>query len=182
MGPIEILLNEHALIRQAIDNLSIGVEKLEDGEKIPEEFFEKAIEFARTFVDKFHHFKEEYIMFSQLAQKKEGHLDAQIEALRHQHERGRNYIVNIADSLKGYLRGEEIQTTTLLENLAAYISVLRHHIHREDNIFYPIAEKEFSEKEKEIILEAFKKEDEKANSRTTEEGKRLLREMGACLK
>lgn len=70
-------------------------------------------------------------MFTQLAQKTGGAFDGQIESLRHQHERGRNSIAEIASSLEGYTRGNEIQTTALIENLAAYISLLRHHIHED---------------------------------------------------
>lgn len=82
MTPVEILVEEHALIRQGLDNLSLAIEKLEEGEKPPAEFFEAAIRFARTFSDKFHHFKEEYLMFTRLAERNNGAIDAQIDALR----------------------------------------------------------------------------------------------------
>ena len=92
MGPIEKLTEEHGLIRQYLDSLSMAVSKIESGEYPPREFFEKAVGFARDFTDKFHHFKEEYVLFLQLAQRKGGLLDGQIESLRHQHERGRNHL------------------------------------------------------------------------------------------
>ena len=99
MDAIKILVNEHALIRQFLDNLSMAAEKLEADERPSKEFFEKALEFARNFTDRFHHFKEEYTMFAQLSQKKgSDDLASQIDALRYQHERGRNFINEISNS------------------------------------------------------------------------------------
>ena len=130
MDPIETLVDEHELIRQFLDNLSMAINKLESGVGPPREFFEISIEFARNFTDKFHHFKEEHVMFAQLAQKKGGVFDGPIDALRHQHERGRNFITAISDSLDGYSKGNDFDITTLLENLAAYTSLLILHIQK----------------------------------------------------
>lgn len=181
MDAIEILVNEHSLIRQFLDNLSIAIERLETDERPPREFFEKAIDFARNFTDKFHHFKEEHVMLAQLAQKKAGTLDGPIDSLRHQHEHGRNFIREVSNSLDGYAKGDEIYTTTLLENLAAYIHLLRHHIHREDHNFYQLVKKEFSEKELEGLLELFKEEDKKTGEKAFENGRKLVQEMAGLL-
>jgi hemerythrin-like domain-containing protein len=181
MDAIEILVNEHGLIRQFLDNLSMAMDKLETGERPPREFFEKALEFARNFSNKFHHFKEEYVMFAQLAQKKGGVFDGPIDSLRHQHERGRNFITEISDSLEGYARGDAIHTTTLLENLGAYIHLLRHHIHREDHNFYQMVKKEFSEKELQGLLELFNREDQKSGGKTFENSQKLVQELAALL-
>ncbi len=181
MDAVEVLVNEHGLIRQFLDNLSIALEKLEGDERPPREFFEKGLEFARTFTDKFHHFKEEYVMFVQLAQKKSGVFDGPIESLRHQHERSRNLIIEISDSLDGYARGNEIDTTTLLENLGAYIHLLRHHIHKEDHNFYQMVKKEFSETELQGLLVLFKEEDQKAGGKTFDTSQKLVQEMSSML-
>jgi hemerythrin-like domain-containing protein len=58
MDAIELLVNEHGLIRQYLDNLSVAAEKLESGERPSEVFFKKAVEFAKKFTEKFHHFKK----------------------------------------------------------------------------------------------------------------------------
>ena len=181
MDVIDILVYEHTLIQQFLDNLSMAAEKLEAGERPPREFFEKAIEFARNFTDKFHHFKEEHVIFAQLAQRKDGVLDGQIDSLRHQHERGRNHIIEISDSLDGYARGNEIHTSTLLENLSAYISLLRRHIHEEEDNFYKIVKKEFSENELEGILEVFYKEDKRTGGNTFVNSQNLAQEMDSLL-
>jgi len=101
MDPIETLSNEHGLIRQFLDVLSIAGDKIENGQRPSEAFFEKAVDFARTFADHYHHFKEEHVLFVQLAQKKQGDVDAQLEALRYEHERGRSLITGVETATPG---------------------------------------------------------------------------------
>lgn len=136
MNPLEILADEHRLIRQALDSFHLATQKMEEGINPPVEFFEKAVGFARTFVDKRHHFKEEYLMFGRLAERHQGELDAEIEALRHQHDSGREYVSEMANALDGYSKGRDAEVIVMLENLAPFPSMLRRHIHREDRVFY----------------------------------------------
>lgn len=179
--PLKMLIEEHDVIRKALEILTLAKEKLEAGERPPSEFFEKAITFLRTFVFRFHHFKEEYVMFERLAEKKGGSIDAQIESLRYQHERGRDLIAEMNKSLKGYQKGKEVQTSALLENLAAYLSLLRHHIHKEEHTFYPMVDELLSDAEKQDLLKAFKKEEKKFGASQVKESHSLVKTMGALL-
>jgi hemerythrin-like domain-containing protein len=181
MKAIEILVQEHDLIRKYLENLSLAVSRLEAGQALPREFFEKVVEFARLFTDRYHHFKEEHVMFALLARKKGGVLDAQMDALRYQHERGRNFIVEISEALDGYTQGRVIPASRLLENLAAFLSLLRQHIHREDHIFYPMVEQEISEEEHGLLLEEFARAEERAGAGAFEKSRGLVQEMGAIL-
>jgi len=161
MDPIQILLEEHQLIRKALENLALAMEMIENDEKVSPVFFEKWREFYRSFILDHHHFKEEFVMFRELAQKRKGVLDAQIDALRNQHERGRNLMNEVSRSLKGYENDDPLDTSTLLENFAAYTSLLRHHIHREEEVYYPMVAILFSEAEKKGLADAFQTENEK---------------------
>ena len=182
MKTTEILTREHSLILQALESLSQAQKQIEKNRSLPRDYFEKALVFLREFADQFHHFKEEYLMFGLLALKKGGAFDGPIGSLRYQHERCRACIDAISNSLDGYCSGDGIATTKLLENLAAYISLLRRHIHEEDHTFFPMANKELSIEEEDILLMQFKKEDEKMGAQTFYERNRsLLDEMKALL-
>jgi hemerythrin-like domain-containing protein len=165
MKATEILVKEHSLILQAVDCLAQAKEKLEVYEQLPQEFFEMAVEFTHNFADKYHHFKEEFLMFGLLAQKKDGAFDGPISALRFEHERCREFINKIGRSIEDYIRGDQIATATLLENLAAYISILKRHIHSEDHIFFPMVDQELSQDEKNALQLQFLKEEEKMGGR-----------------
>ena len=181
MEAIDILTKEHDLIREFLENLALTVNQLEVGENPPREFFEKGRVFAGAFADKYHHYKEEYVMFAHLAEKREGEIDEQIDSLRYQHERARNYWVEILSSLDGYERGGQIPTTKLLENTASYVSLLRRHIHREDHVFYPMAEELLSDQEHRMLLDEFAKVNEKYGGEMFERSRQLVREMGQML-
>ena len=101
-------------------------------------------------------------MFSLLAKKKDGEIDLDIGALRHQHERGRSFLENIEKSINGYAMGNEIAVTTLMENLAAYVSLLRRHIHIEDHCFFNMARKELNQDEQRVLMNQFIEEERKA--------------------
>jgi len=181
MQPIEILANEHRLIRQALDSFSLATNKMEQGINPPVEFFEKAVDFARTFIDKRHHFKEEYLMFGRLAERHQSELDAQIEALRHQHDHGREFISEMANALDGYAKGKDAQVTIMIENLASLVTLYRHHIHREDHVFFPMVENDLSQEELDDLGGLFAKEDEKSEHGTLERMQRLADELVTLL-
>lgn len=154
----KLLIREHALILKALDAMAAAKHQIENG-KLPEKaFFELAMHFARDFSDTFHHFKEEFLMFGMLAQKKEGDLDLEIGALRYQHERCRGFIEKMAAALKGYEDRDELSVTALLENLAPYISLLRRHIHQENHVFFPLVEASLTDDENQYLLSQFNKE------------------------
>lgn len=160
MKATQILVKEHKLIRQLLHLFARAREQLENGGHPPLEFIEESIALAREYADKFHHFKEKYLMFGLLAQKKEGRLDAEIGALRFQHDRGRGCLEEIEKNLAGYSRKDQMAATMVLEHMAAYISLLRRHIYQEDHIFFPMAEKLLSREEYDYLLREFEKQEE----------------------
>lgn len=176
MKPLEILVSEHGLIRQYLGVLNEALTKLERSESLPKEFFEQVVIFARDFVDKYHHVKEEHQMFTRIAEKKIGQLDAPIELLRNQHENGRRYISAIAEAIPGYLAGNNSLRDDILGNLAAFISMLRAHIHQEDHIFFPLVADTLTDAEQEDLLAEFIKADERVGkSFVTQSQERLLK-------
>ncbi|MFZ2634248.1 MAG: hemerythrin domain-containing protein [Desulfosalsimonadaceae bacterium] len=166
MNATKLLIKEHAIILKVLDSLSSARNHIENG-RLPEKlFFEQAVRFSRDFSDTFHHFKEEFLMFGMLAQKKEGDIDLEIGALRYQHEKCRGFIKGIDASLKGYGEKDELSITMLLENLAPYISLLRRHIYQENHLFFPLVEQSLTEMENQYLLEQFAKEEERFGGKT----------------
>lgn len=181
MNALEKLMVEHHFMQKFLDRLQEGQVRMESGEKLPSDFFSKMVEFARSFADKYHHFKEEYLLFSLLAMKKKGELDAQIETLRYSHEQGRNLINQIAQALPRYNKGQEAAENLILENLAAYIPLLKKHIHQEDHVFFLLAAKELSAAEQQELLKAFQKEDAKVGEGFLRKMQDVLIEMESLL-
>lgn len=178
MSPVQTLLEEHQLIRKALENLVLAMEMIENDEKVTPELFEKWDQFYQSFILNYHHFKEEYVLFRELAQKQKGAMDAQLDALRHQHERGREIMNRVRESLSGYYKADPGATATLLENLAAYAALLRHHIHREEHVYYPMIVSLFSEAEKKKLVELMQAETERVPAATRLQYQTMVDEMG----
>jgi hemerythrin-like domain-containing protein len=157
MDPIEILSNEHGLIRRFVDLLTKAVARLEVENPPPRAFFDNSIEFVRGFSDGFHHKKEELVMFVQLARKKNGAIDGQIEALRYQHDQGRGFVAAIDGALDDYEQGDPGAQSIVRENAASFASLLRHHIHIEDHIFFPMSREAMTPEELDDLGEKFAK-------------------------
>ncbi len=175
------LMNEHHLIQQFLDVLEAAKVQMEMGKKPKVKFFHQALEFARLFADKYHHFKEEYLLFSLLAMKKKGEIDGQIEALRYSHEQGRNLINQIANALNSYKNGQEVATITILENLASYIAILKKHLHQEDHVFFLMVAKEVTAAEQQELAEAFQREEAKMDEKFLAKMSDTLIEMETLL-
>ncbi|NQU64862.1 MAG: hemerythrin domain-containing protein, partial [SAR324 cluster bacterium] len=170
MSALDLLKKEHKLIQRYLDNLSVAQELLNTRETVPPSVIDHTIRFAKEFMNKTHHFKEEYVLFLKMAEKKGGELDPQIVSLRDQHERSRNLVSKIKEAKKGYEKGDEIAFSTLAENMGYYVSLENQHLYRENHVFYPMAEKLFSADEMAGFDSEFEKIDEKQGKGSYEAG------------
>ena len=119
--------------------------------------------------------------FVRLAQKRQSEIAAQLEALRHQHERGRELVTGIANAIEGYAADDPNATATLLENIGAYTSLLRHRIHTEDHVFFPMARDEMTEEEFKALTIEFDKEGERHGAQTFEQNQKIVVDLKAML-
>ncbi len=179
-NPLDILGREHALIRQFLDNLAIAVEYLQSGHKPPREFFETTIRFSRLFTGRYHHFKEEQVLFCRLTLKESG-LESGIRTLQYQHERGREIMAGLAQDLKSYQRGQENLIQKMIADISAYISLLRQHVHEEEHVIYPLIRKTFSKDEMQAAGEIFQQEEDRHGGGMLQAGQEMIGRMGRLL-
>ena len=181
MKAVTILKEEHMVILEFLDQLALAGERIVKDKFPPKEFFVKAVEFGRMFADKFHHYKEEDIMFRILAQKHSGSLDHALEKLRQQHEHCRNYMTAISAAADGCAAGSDGEARILHRNLADYVATLRKHIDFENVTFFPRIARELSPDELDALAAEFGKWDEKMGGRTLEEGKKTVKTLAGLL-
>ncbi len=157
MKGLNLLVEEHHLILRGLDLLTTASEKIIRNQNPPREFFDLATDFTRNFTNKFHHYKEEIVMFGLLAQKHEGAIDAEIERLRSQHSVLHDHMNQISELLDSYSNNVEPEVRKLHRCLCEYVDVLRHHINAENKIFYPLAAKTLTGEEMDTLCEEFEK-------------------------
>ncbi|MBT4805292.1 cation-binding protein [Candidatus Woesearchaeota archaeon] len=133
MIPTEILSAEHQNILKAINLLLKECQEIESGKELNKIFFNNAIYFIQHYADKFHHAKEEDILFKELGKDTvEMHCNPSTQML-YEHDLGRGFVKEMIDGLKNNDKEQIIQ------NARSYGQLLQEHISKEDNILYPMA-------------------------------------------
>ena len=149
MKPTKILSEEHKNIIKIIGALNKECDSLESGKPLDKEFFIKAVDFIKNYADKFHHAKEEDILFKEF-NKSRSHCNP-TEQMLYEHDLGRNFVKGMEQASK------ENNKEKLMENARGYSQLLQEHIYKEDNILYPMADEALNEKTQKSMLEKFKK-------------------------
>lgn len=153
MDPLKILYEEHRIIQKAI----ILLKKMQKSiHEIKAEFFEKVIDFFRSYADKCHHGKEEDILFAKLKGKNMRQEEKELlEELLEEHKKARIFISHFASSKD---KGDKREILLLLQKI---ISLYEKHIEKENLQFFPSCLQYFSQQEKEQLLEKFQEFDQK---------------------
>ena len=150
---IEILVEEHKNILKVVDALEKECNEIKSDGKIDEDFLRKVIDFIRNYADKFHHAKEEEILFKEFCKTaKKGCLHCNpVEQMLYEHDIGRNFVKGIEEGIK------EKNKRKIVESSFGYVNLIREHIFKEDNILYPMSESAFDKRTKEEMLRKFNK-------------------------
>lgn len=154
-APTDQLKAEHEKILVFLGILQRICAELEGKRDINPLYLEQVIEFIKIFVDKFHHGKEEDLLFPAI--RKAGGLreSGPIRELMIDHIKGRSLVrdMNLAAERYGkYGLGAPVQ---FVERAKSYISLLIEHIRKEDETYFPMVEKAISEMQKKKLLKSF---------------------------
>ncbi|SMO77230.1 Hemerythrin-like domain-containing protein [Saccharicrinis carchari] len=154
----QILSDEHQYILKVISAALNECELIENGKEVDTVFFEKTIDFIKNYADKFHHAKEEDILFKAMLENVDGLHCNPIPVMLHEHQEGREYLQGMEAGLANK------NNTSLIENTRAYGYLLQQHIYKEDNVLYPMAEQALSEEQKEQVNRLYEKADNAFNN------------------
>jgi len=149
--PTSILSDEHKNILKVIDSVLKQCGDIEEGKEIDKEFFGRAVDFIKNYADKFHHSKEEDILFLEL--NKDGVLEHcnPIEQMLHEHNLGRGFVKGLSEAVD---KGDKAEA---VKNARGYCDLLQEHIFKEDNILYPMADTALKEETQKSIAGKFAK-------------------------
>jgi len=145
MNPIQKLMAEHQVILRGIDLLEHGANQLEQGENISADYFRASIDFIRNYADKYHHAKEEDILFVRLEQVGFSPQMGPVAVMLNEHKQGRDFVSGLESATKRYAGGDKSAIQDIIENAHNYAILLRQHIQKEDMILYPMAQNALGE-------------------------------------
>ncbi|MBI5332258.1 MAG: hemerythrin domain-containing protein [Candidatus Aenigmarchaeota archaeon] len=112
-------------------------------------FFHNTIGFIREYADRFHHTKEEDILFKEFNKFSENAHCNPVEQMLYEHDLGRGFVKGMETALKNEDKAD------LVKNALGYAQLLKEHIYKEDNILYPMTEEILSARIKNQIQKKF---------------------------
>jgi hemerythrin-like domain-containing protein len=105
------------------------------------QFYLDGVDFIRNYADRFHHAKEEDVLFDALVKNGMPRENSPVAAMLMEHDQGRAYVAAMEAAARKALDGQTGQTEIIADNALAYAGLLREHISKEDEILYPLAER-----------------------------------------
>lgn len=140
MRPTEDLVREHGDILAMIQVVREMVRRLETDEPVDPDHLEKAIYFIRNYADKYHHAKEEDLLFPAMHDAGVPKDGGPIGVMLAEHDEGRAFVRTAAEALERYRAGDATAGKVVAANLRDYGGLLEQHINKENQVLYPIAD------------------------------------------
>lgn len=156
-----VMVEEHQLILRMIALVEKSAELTEAGRFSDWNFIlDGALPFIREYADRFHHAKEEDVLFKALVTNGMPEKNSPIAAMLMEHDQGRSFVRGMESAAQQLLSyGDEVANSQVLEalvkNARGYAALLREHIDKEDNILYPLAERILPETVRPAMLTAY---------------------------
>jgi hemerythrin-like domain-containing protein len=160
------LENDHVHILRLIEVM----EHIAQSDNPNVDHLELIVKVIREFADGLHHAKEEQFLFPLMVQKGFSNQSGPVAVMLHDHVEGRNYVSAMADSISQYKKGELSALKPIYSNMLGYADLLKHHIGKENNVLFRMADNAFTSAEQEsLLLDFMKIEINKENKHTKDE-------------
>ena len=156
------LKDEHQLILRMLALLEENARLTEDGSFKDYQFFLDGVDFIRNYADRFHHAKEEDILFEALIENGMPRANSPVAAMLMEHDLGRAFVKGMEEAALQALSGKHGQEAAIVTNARGYLELLREHIAKEDDILYPLAERVIPEEKRDGIVEGYHAAEAKA--------------------
>ena len=131
--PMKKLVDEHVLINRWIALIPEVVKNLDVESEEGRRLILAGIDMIRSYADKFHHAKEEDILFKYFDESSDI-----LKVMHEDHTRARSLVKEMQDAL------ERRDRKTIAKSLMAYRELLTEHIRKEDEILYPWMDNQLS--------------------------------------
>ncbi len=124
--PLRKLVEEHTFIKKLLSAIPQIAESIDITNEEDKQLIIDSVDFIRSYADRYHHAKEEDILFKNFGEGLEI-----IKAMLEEHQIGRGYVKGVVEAL------ETGDNKSIREHLTAYRELLKEHIRKEDEILYP---------------------------------------------
>ena len=164
--PIKMLVDEHALIKRWIELIPEVIEGFDLSSPRDRHMILDGVDFIRSYADKYHHAKEEEILFKYFDEN----LDI-IKTMLDDHTTGRNHVKAIVEAL------EKKDKKAIVEHLTGYKDLLAEHVKKEDEILYPWMDKNLSVSHVGELFRKFNEANEKTKGVVPKRCKKFVKDL-----
>lgn len=168
------LVTEHKLIKRALALIEHFAPLTITGEFKDWQFYLDVVDFIRHYADRFHHAKEEDVLFEALVANGMPRQNSPVAAMLMEHDQGRIFVREMEAGTLKAMAGEAGQEKYVAENALAYATLLREHISREDEILYPLAERVLPETVRPAIVAEYSQAETAAGEDFTDKYTRIV--------
>jgi hemerythrin-like domain-containing protein len=139
-----------------LDALETEISQIEAGRAPDRVYFEKVVEFLRTFADKCHHGKEEHLLFKTMVDRGFPREVGPIAVMLHEHEVGRAFVRGISEAAAS-AAGDPGAARRIIDSARGFIQLLRGHIDKENTILFPMADNVLTPEDQAHLKEEFER-------------------------
>ncbi len=149
------LVVEHRLILRMIALLERNAARTAADEYCNWQFYRDGIDFIRQYADRYHHAKEEDVLFKVLVDNGMPRENSPVAAMLMEHDQGRAFVKGMEAAVDAAQTGQTDSYQAIADNALGYAALLRDHIAKEDEILYPLAERVLPETRRPEILQGY---------------------------
>jgi hemerythrin-like domain-containing protein len=147
--PMRALVDEHTVIKRLLVLIPRLTEDLDVTKGQDRQLVLEVVDFIRSYADRFHHAKEEDILFREFGEDLEI-----LKSMLEEHRIGREHVKAVLETVE---RGD---TLSVKYHLTSYGQLLLGHIKKEDEILYPWMDRNLSTAQVGELFSRFVKTDE----------------------
>jgi hemerythrin-like domain-containing protein len=148
--PMKALVDEHTVIKRLLALIPRVIEGLDVSREDDRQLVLETVDFIRSYADRFHHAKEEDILFREFGEGLEI-----IQSMHEEHRIGRGHVKAVIEAV------ESGDTPAVKDHLTAYGQLLTGHIKKEDEILYPWMDRNLSTAQVGGLFSKFAETDER---------------------
>jgi hemerythrin-like domain-containing protein len=141
MQATQILMEEHRIIERVLAAMETAAGRLAGGDYLRPAFFLNSALFIMNFADGCHHRKEEGVLFVAMNESGLSSQGGPIGMMLAEHEKGRQFTREMKDAAEKWEKGDLSARSVVIQNALGYVALLHQHIHKEDSILFPMADR-----------------------------------------
>lgn len=153
--PIHVLMHEHEFIKKVVAALGRLAPSPGEAKNANPDTLREVVRFMREFADRCHHAKEEDLLFPAMEDKGVPASGCPLEGLLKEHQQGRALVTALAEATEALAAGKPEAANNLAGTVGEITKLYTNHIWKEDEMVFPMADRLFTDDEREALFERF---------------------------